>query len=64
MEEAPVSEDASVSMFLGRGESENVSSLIACFTAGSRLRKSLYFGVVKYARAVKQKVWNEAETRE
>ena len=51
-------------MFLGRGESENVSSLIACFTAGSRLRKSLYFCVVKYARAVKQKVWNEAETRE
>ena len=51
-------------MFLWRGESENVSSLIACFTAGSRLRKSLYFGVVKYARAVKQKVWNEAETRE
>ena len=51
-------------MFLWRGESENVSSLIACFTAGSRLRKSLYFCVVKYARAVKQKVWNEAETRE
>ena len=51
-------------MFLGRGESENVSSLIACFTAGSRLRKSLNFCVVKYAWAVKQKVWNEVETRE
>ena len=29
-----------------------------------RLRNSPYFCVFKYARAVKQKVWNEAENRE
>ena len=29
-----------------------------------RLQNSPYFCVFKYARAVKQKVWNEAETRE
>ena len=29
-----------------------------------RLQNSLYFCVFKYARAVKQKVWNEAENRE
>ena len=30
----------------------------------SRLQNSPYFCVFKYARAVKQKVWNEAENRE
>ena len=30
----------------------------------SRLQNSQYFCVFKYARAVKQKVWNEAENRE
>ena len=30
----------------------------------NRLQNSPYFFVVKYARAVKQKVWNEAENRE
>ena len=30
----------------------------------SRLQNSPYFFVFKYARAVKQKVWNEAENRE
>ena len=30
----------------------------------TRLQNSLYFCVFKYARAVKQKVWNEAENRE
>ena len=29
-----------------------------------RLQNSPYFCVLKYARAVKQKVWNEAENRE
>ena len=29
-----------------------------------RLQNSLYFCVFKYSRAVKQKVWNEAENRE
>ena len=29
-----------------------------------RLQNSTYFCVFKYARAVKQKVWNEAENRE
>ena len=29
-----------------------------------RLQNSPYFWVFKYARAVKQKVWNEAENRE
>ena len=29
-----------------------------------RLQNSPYFCVFKYARAVKQKVWNEAENRE
>ena len=29
-----------------------------------RLQNSQYFCVFKYARAVKQKVWNEAENRE
>ena len=31
---------------------------------GLRLQNSPYFCVFKYARAVKQKIWNEAETRE
>ena len=31
---------------------------------GYRLQNSPYFCVFKYARAVKQKVWNEAENRE
>ena len=30
----------------------------------NRLQNSPYFCVFKYARAVKQKVWNEAENRE
>ena len=30
----------------------------------ARLQNSPYFCVFKYARVVKQKVWNEAETRE
>ena len=30
----------------------------------SRLQNSPYFCVLKYARAVKQKAWNEAENRE
>ena len=30
----------------------------------SRLQNSPYFCVFKYARAVKQNVWNEAENRE
>ena len=30
----------------------------------SRLQNSPYFCVFKYARAVKQKAWNEAENRE
>ena len=30
----------------------------------SRLQNSPYFCVFKYVRAVKQKVWNEAENRE
>ena len=30
----------------------------------ARLQNSPYFCVFKYARAVKQKIWNEAENRE
>ena len=37
--------------------SPNISEL-------NRLQNSPYFCVFKYARAVKQKVWNEAENRE
>ena len=33
-------------------------------TLFTRLQNSPYFCVFKYARAVKQKVWNEAENRE
>ena len=36
----------------------------ALFGKKSRLQNSPYFCVFKYARAVKQKVWNEAENRE
>ena len=36
--------------------------LIRCF--GLRLQNCPYFCVFKYARTVKQKVWNEAENRE
>ena len=36
----------------------------ALFGQKSRLQNSPYFCVFKYARAVKQKVWNEAENRE
>ena len=35
-----------------------------CSLRRSRLQNSPYFRVFKYARAVKQKVWNEAENRE
>ena len=34
------------------------------FRSESRLQNSPYFCVFKYARAVKKKVWNEAENRE
>ena len=34
------------------------------FQVKRRLQNSPYFCVFKYARAVKQKVWNEAENRE
>ena len=36
----------------------------ACREAFARLQNSPYFCVFKYARAVKQKVWNEAENTE
>ena len=35
-----------------------------CFQPWLRLQNSPYFCVFKYARAVKQKFWNEAENRE
>ena len=35
-----------------------------CNSNEDRLQNSPYFCVFKYARAVKQKVWNEAENRE
>ena len=40
--------------------------LLSCmaFSFYDRLQNSPYFCVFKYARAVKQKVWNEAENRE
>ena len=34
------------------------------FQVFNRLQNSPYFCVFKYARAVKQKIWNEAENRE
>ena len=36
----------------------------ACREAFARLQNSPFFWVFKYARAVKQKVWNEAENTE
>ena len=48
----------------------NSAKLICClfslliFTYHYRLQNSPYFCVFKYARALKQKVWNEAENRE
>ena len=40
--------------------------IFACVMSSeyTRLQNSPYFCVFKYARAVKQKVWNEAENRE
>ena len=38
--------------------------ILSIFPSGFRLQNSPYFCVFKYARAVKQKVWNEAENRE
>ena len=40
------------------------SSLSSFLPSFPRLQNSPYFCVFKYARAVKQKVWNEAENRE
>ena len=37
---------------------------VVIFNIFSRLQNSPYFCVFKYAGAVKQKVWNEAENRE
>ena len=42
-------------------EDEAIWKVIDC---RHRLQNSPYFCVFKYARAVKQKVWNEAENRE
>ena len=44
--------------------SSNCQVKIARFYEFFRLQNSSYFCVVKYARAVKQKVWNDAESRE
>ena len=41
----------------------NVNFIQACCVR-TRLQNSPYFCVFKYARVVKQKVWNEAENRE
>ena len=41
-----------------------VTDIFAYRSAHNRLQNSPYFCVLKYARAVKQKVWNEAENRE
>ena len=38
--------------------------LLDMSASSNRLQNSPYFCVFKYARAVKQKVWNEAENRE
>ena len=38
--------------------------ILASYCRYSRLQNSPYFCVFKNARAVKQKVWNEAENRE
>ena len=41
-----------------------VASMDSSGRYAARLQNSPYFFVFKYARAVKQKVWNEAENRE
>ena len=41
-----------------------ISYCVSDNTSVVRLQNSPYFCVFKYARAVKQKVWNEAENRE
>ena len=41
-----------------------LASHAGIFNGARRLQNSPYFCVFKYARAVKQKVWNEAENRE
>ena len=41
-----------------------LASHAGIFRGARRLQNSPYFCVFKYARAVKQKVWNEAENRE
>ena len=42
----------------------NVCKILRLWGAISRLQNSPYFCVFKYVRAVKQKVWNEAENRD
>ena len=42
----------------------NELTILLIYRFSSRLQNSPYFCVFKYARAVKQKVWNEAENRE
>ena len=41
-----------------------MDKIITKSTGNDRLQNSPYFCVFKYARAVKQKVWNEVENRE
>ena len=41
-----------------------ISEIFRQMVSTPRLQNSPYFCVFKYARAVKQKVWNEAENRE
>ena len=41
-----------------------LASHAGIFRGARRLQNSPYFCVFKYARTVKQKVWNEAENRE
>ena len=41
-----------------------LASHAGIFRGARRLQNSPYFCVFRYARAVKQKVWNEAENRE
>ena len=42
----------------------NTEGTLPLHAISIRLQNSPYFCVFKYARAVKQKVWNEAENRE
>ena len=44
--------------------SNNKTPVNTDFAKDNRLQNSPYFCVFKYARAVKQRVWNEAENRE